>query len=364
MLFSCEIWNFDGTGYSSQVLNIGTLQTRPYAGGTVGPGASAALGFLRVATTLMPLGAKPPTTADGGNWTELKFDGNLKDSSGNNHNASGSGPTYMATPNQVAVAFPKTFGAPAWSNWVSLRAGYPAQLDGSSSYSLADASSAVSCLWQQIDGPSSVVWTNPTALTAMLNGLIFGTYDFSLRVTDAAGNTATAPLQIGAVATDDNGVVANADPNVDLIFGPMIAFGKNPRGYADERAMAATQLQMAAYNAQGLNPPSWTTAATGSVSYIFNGVGVAGALATTLSSAIGSTDTTISVADASPLDLSSLPARILLGPIPRKEVRICGASATTGPATLTVCYDGRGQSSPADGYRAAAQPWTAGRYPG
>ena len=34
--------------------------------------------------------------------------------------------------------------------------------------------------------------------------------------------------------------------------------------------------------------------------------------------------------------------------LPREEVRICGASATKGPATLTVCYDGRGQSSPAD----------------
>src|SRR5580658_348638 len=188
MLFSCEIWNYDGTGYASQVLNIAQVAARPYTGGTVGPGASAGLGFLRVATTLMPLGSKPPTTADGGNWTELKFDGNLKDSSGNNHNASGSGVSYMATPNQVAVANPKPLGAPSWSNWVSLRAGYPAQLDGAASYSLADASSSVSCAWQQSDGPSTVIWTNQNAATPTLNGLIFGTYDFSLQVTDAAGN--------------------------------------------------------------------------------------------------------------------------------------------------------------------------------
>jgi hypothetical protein len=360
MLFSCEIWNFDGTAYSSQVLNISQLEPRPYTGGMIGSGASAAMGFLRVATTLMPLGSKPPTTADGGNWTELKFDGNLKDSSGNSHNASGSGVAYMPTPNQVAIANPKTAGAPAWSNWVSLRAGYPAQLDGSSSYSLADASSAVTCLWQQVDGPSSVVWTNQNAPISTLNGLIFGTYDFTLQVTDVAGSTTTAPLQIGAVATDNNGVVVNADPNVDLIFGPMIAFGQNPWGYADERAMAATQLRMAAYNAQGLNPPSWTAAGTGTVSYTFNGEGPAGAPATTLSKPISSTGTIISIADASPLDLSSLPARILLGPIPREEVRICGANATTGPATLTVCYDGRGESSPADGYRSAAQQWPVG----
>jgi hypothetical protein len=362
MLFTCEVWNYDGTGYSSQVENISQLAPpHPYNGGTIGPGALAALGFLRVSTALLPLGAKPPTTADGGNWTELKFDGNLRDSSGNNHNASGSGVSYMATPNQVAVANPKTFGAPAWSNWVSLRAGFPAQLDGSASYSLADASSAVSFVWQQTDGPSSVIWTNQNAVTPTLNGLIFGTYDFSLQVTDVAGSTSSAHLQAGAVATDDNGVVINADPNVDKIFGPMIAYGKNPWGYADERAMTATQLRIAAYNAQGLNPPSWDTALPGTVTYIFNGAGTAGAPAATLSNAIASASaTSISVADASPLDLSSLPARILVGGLPREEVRICGASAAKGPATLTVCYDGRGQSSPADGYRAAAQAWSAG----
>jgi len=366
MLFTCEVWNYDGTGYSSQVENISQLAPpHPYNGGTIGPGASAALGFLRLSTTLLPLGAKPPTTADGGNWTEWKFDGNLRDSSGNNHNASGCGVSYMATPNQVAVPNPKTLGAPAWSNWISLRAGFPAQLDGTASYSLADASSAVSCVWQQADGPSNVIWANQNTPTPTLDGLIFGTYDFSLQVTDAAGNTSAANLKVGAVATDDNGVVINADPNVEKIFGPMIAWGRNPWEYADERAMTATRLRIAAYNAQGYNPPSWDTARPGSVTYIFNGAGLAGAPATTLSGAITSDATSIAVDDASRLDLSSLPARILVGSgLPREEVRICGASATEGPATLTVCYDGRGQSSPADGYRAAAQGWSEGAMAG
>ncbi len=363
MLFTCEIWNYDGTGYSNQVMNISQLVPRPDARGSIGLGVQTALGFLRIATTLLPLGAKPPTTADAGNRTELKFDGNLRDSSGNNHNASGSGISYMATPNQVAVANPKTFGAPAWSNWVSLRAGYPAQLDGSASYSLADASSAVSYSWLESNGPSTVIWTGQNAATPTLDGLIFGTYRFSMQVKDVAGNAATASLEVGAVATDDNGVVVNADPNVDNIFGPMIAFGKNPWGYADARAMAATRLRIAAYNTQGYNPPSFATAGNGTVTYIFNGVGPAWAApGAMLSSAIPTaTASSISVPDASPLNLSSFPTRILVGGgFPREEVRICGASATSGPATLTVCYDGRGQSSPADSYRAAAQAWPAG----
>jgi len=371
MRFTCEVWSYDGTGYRSQIYTLAKLQPRPGTGGTLGGyGASAALGFLRVSTTLLPLGGKPPTTADAGDWTELKFDGNLKDSSGRNHGGSASGVTYMQTPDQVAIPYPRTVGAPTWSSWVSLRAGYPAQFDATASYSLADASSAVSYSWQELSGPSTVIWTGQNTATPTINGLIFGTYDFSLQVTDAGGKTATANIEVGAVATDDNGVVVNADPNVDKLFGPMIAFGKNPWGYADERAMTATRLRMAAYNTLGLNPPTWVSGGPptkhhvppeATVTYRFNGVGGSVTVpGTQLSSAISATATAISVADASPLDLSSLPSRILLGALPREEVRICSTSATKGPAILTVCYDGRGQTTPVDGYRLAAQAWPAG----
>jgi len=371
MHFSCEVWNYDGSGYTSTIENMTALQPRTSSGGTVGFGASTAMGFLRVSTTLVALGGRPPTTADGGNWTELKFDGDLKDSSGNGHSGSGSGFSFITTPNQVAFANPKTSGAPTWANWTSLRAGFPAQLDGTASYSLADASSTVSYNWQELNGPSNLTWSNQNTATPTINGLIFGTYDFTLQVMDVAGNSSTAKLEVGAVATDNNGVVVNADPNVDKLFGPMIAYGKNPWGYMDQRAMSATRLRMAAYNAQGLNPPSWASAGSGSqvrgpseptVSYKFNGVGQYPALpGTVLASAVPSAGaTTIAIADASPLDLSRLPTRILLGSFPREEVRICGTSATQGPATLTVCYDGRGQSSPADGYRLPAQAWPGG----
>ncbi|HWF06878.1 MAG TPA: hypothetical protein VG297_00365 [Bryobacteraceae bacterium] len=357
-LFSCEIWNYDGSGYRSQVLNISDMRPKQ-SDGVIGMGASAALGFLRVSATLMAMGARPPTTADGGDWTELKFDGNLKDSSSRNHKALGSA-SYMQTPNQVAFAFPKTIGAPAWSSWTSLRAGFPAQLDGSASYSLADASSTVSCVWQETAGPSNVFWTNQNTPTPTIDGLIFGTYDFTLRVTDSAGSTASAPIEVGAVATDDNGVVVNADPNVDKIFGPMIAFGKNPWGYADERALAATKLRMAAYKAQGLAPPPWVTARAGTVTYAFNGHGPSGQRTTRIAHALGQADMTIQIEDAAFLDLSTLPTRILLGNFPREEVRICAASAMRGSAALTVCYDGRGPA-PGDGYaRVPAQDWPPG----
>ncbi len=361
MQFSCEMWSYDGTGYRNDVMELTRLQQRTEAGGTIGGGATCGVGFLRISTKLMPLGGRPPTTADGGEWTELKFDGNLRDSSGHNHHATGYAGVFMPTPGQLAFARPMTAGAPSWSSWTSLRAGFPAQLDGSASYSMADASSAVSYAWQQEKGPTSVIWTGRNTVNPTVEGLVFGTYQFRLTVADAGGNIAASTLEAGSVATDDNGVVVNADPNVDRIFGPMIAFGRNPWGFADERALTATKLRIGVYKAQGLDPPSWDVPRAGTVTYRFNGRGPTGAPATKLTRAITASDTSLAVADASLLDLSSLPTRILVGDgyAAREDIRICATTATSGPATLSVCYDGRGQT-PADNHKTPPQAWAAG----
>ena len=100
----------------------------------------------------------------------------------------------------------------------------------------------------------------------------------------------------------------------------------------------------------------------GTVTYKFNGTGMGGSAPTTLTRAITASDTALAVADASLLDLASLPTRILVGNgyTAREEVRVCATTATKGPATLTVCYDGRGRPNPGDGYRTQPQAWPAG----
>src|SRR5580658_252967 len=50
MQFSCEMWNFDGTGYRNDVMQILVPQQRQGPGGQIGGGATGALGFLRVST--------------------------------------------------------------------------------------------------------------------------------------------------------------------------------------------------------------------------------------------------------------------------------------------------------------------------
>jgi hypothetical protein len=263
-----------------------------------------------------------------------------------------SGGTVTATPGQNPVAYAKTAGAPAWSNWVSLRAGFPAQLDGSRSYSLADGSSQVTYQWSQLSGPTTVQWSDTTAAIPTIQGLIFGTYSFQLTVKDTTGNTASTTLQVGAVATDANGVVVQADPNADKIFGPMIAFGQNPWGYADERALKATTLRSAAYDAQGLTNPAWEMARPGSVSYNL------APTPTGLAGSISSSDMSISLTDVSHIDLTSFPTRILVGNAPFEEIRICSASGNT----LQVCYDGRGwrAGGSINGYHLAATSWGSG----
>ena len=228
---------------------------------------------MRVFTTLIPIDSKPPTTADAGNFLELKFDNTLNDSSGINHNATlAGGATYVNTPNQIAVSLPKTPGAPTWTNWTSLRAGRPAQLDGSASYSLADVSSSVNYSWQQLSGPTTVVWTSRHVAIPTITGLIFGTYTFQLTVVDVTGASAVTILQTGAVAYSDSGVIIPPNPAVTQVFGPLIAFGQNPWGYEDERHLAAVNLQSAPGGAlyQYVNTQTWTTPGQGTVSYPFS----------------------------------------------------------------------------------------------
>jgi len=369
MQLTGEIWNSDGSSYANFICPITSINAYPTynADGILGTAdTDVKLAFLRVDKTLVPLASKPPTTANAGTWTELRFDGGstgLQDSSGNNHHASLSNPAYAPTPNQTPSALIKTAGAPSWSDWTSFRAGHPAQLDGSRSYSLADASDAVTYRWQQVGGPTVVRWSSYTAEKPAVEGLVFGTYKFRVEVMDAAGATATKELEVGAVATDDNGVVVNADSNVDKVFGPMIAFGASPWGYMDERALAATTLRKAVYEIVGVNGyslanPSFIHDGAGTVSFIMGGVGALGNADTTLSAGINATDPTISVVDATKLDLTGLPetpVRICLSATgggcntstAMEEVRICSASGNT----LTVCYDGRGQN---------AQAWSSG----
>ena len=367
---TCEGWDIHGTKIDDSILTYSSNNTAYNFAGVEAGGADASsqIAFFRIHHTLLSANSRPPVTADNSNTlVHWKFDNSLADASGNGYTGSAQGSvSYASTPGQtLVVAFPKTAAAPQWSNWVSLRAGRPNRLDAAASYSQADASPNVSYQWSQLAGPTVLRWSNKNIAQPVVTGAVFGTYRFRLTVTDMAGNTDREDLEVGAVATDDKGVVINADPRVDQLFGPMIAFGRNPWGFADERHLAAVNLQNTFFLSGGWDHPTWSTPGQGTVSYPFRGKGPApGASCTSLASSVTAAETEIVVSDASCLSLASLPTWIFLGNTAfsgtshQEVVRICSTTGTTGQQTLTVCYNGRELTSTYA--TVAAQAWPAG----
>ena len=363
----CEATDINGrTFWSESHVYTGTTGSVTPGVTIGGSGQNIATAYFRLFTTTVPMGSRPPVTADKGDLLEWKFDGGLNDFSGHEYTGSvfAGTPFYVPTPGQdLVVAIIKTSNAPTWSPWISMRAGYPNQLDCSDSYSQADASAAVSCQWALANGPSTPNWSSQSTAQPTLTNLVFGTYQFSLQVTDATGKHANNTLDVGAVAYDDDGVVIQADPRVTEIFGPMIAFGQNPWGYADERAKRAVELQSSYYLQLGLDHPTWETNGEGTVSYPFAGVGALGPVGTTLSGSISETTTSIPIGDASRIPgLANLPTWIWIGNIysQLELVRVCSTTGTSGAATLGVCYDGRGLTAAASGTLVGARSWNAG----
>lgn len=170
------------------------------------------------------------------------------------------------------------------------------------------------------------------------------------------------------VTVDSVGNVINT-ADATTIFGPMVAYGHNPWHYADERAHTASDLQTSnnTYPTSTAGAGTWTIPGAGTIAYPFFGKGFfPGPTCTTLSSGISATATSISVADASCLSLSSFPTYILVGASSFSDpemICIASTTGTTGPQTLTVCYDGRGIAG-APGSTTenpvAAQSWSSG----
>ena len=106
----CEIWNSDGTGYQQDNDTITSLNPWFSSGGTLGSAnTNTALAFLRVFSTTVPDGSRPPVTADVGDLDNLTFNSGMTVGIAT---TGGPGVSYEPTPGQNPVAFVKTFGAP------------------------------------------------------------------------------------------------------------------------------------------------------------------------------------------------------------------------------------------------------------
>lgn len=192
------------------------------------------VGFIKWYSTLVPLNSRPPQKYDHGDLLDLNFDGNLTDNVGvMNITWGGTGASYVGYPVYNPYAQPKTYNAPTWSDWTSLRAGNQGRLDGTNSYSQGNFETLL-YNWNQIyTGSPTLFFSNKNVSTPYLNGLQFGTFNVALKVTDTEGNSTISTLRFGSASCDNKGIVVPADNNVRTLFGDMVCFGSNPWSWGD-----------------------------------------------------------------------------------------------------------------------------------
>jgi hypothetical protein len=73
--------------------------------------------------------------------------------------------------------------------------------------------SVVSYSWSQISGPSTATLVNPNSAQSGAGGLLIGTYQFQLRVTDDKGANGSAILKVTVTYNPESPLLANAGPD-------------------------------------------------------------------------------------------------------------------------------------------------------
>lgn len=169
-------------------------------------------------------------TADLGDW---KFEGNGTDSSGQGMTITHS-LSYGTSPVTSPVPIVRQQAASAYMGQIGLRAGFSHVLDATYSFA-TDGNVIAAYFWQQISGPSTLQWSGRTTATPTIDNVTQGSYQVRLLVADSTGSSGSVDFQFGAVGTDTNGVLVQANTDIEKIVGPQIRLGASPWPWMDER---------------------------------------------------------------------------------------------------------------------------------
>lgn len=250
---------------------IDNARTTSVAGASVlGGAAGYSLAWLKWFSATVPPGSpieQESTPADLADW---RFEGNYS-----NQGTGG-----------YAVTLSTQSGSPTFTNTPvhppacnlqqqTFRAGQPAQL-ASSAYAL-DGGDTSRFFWQEASGPTRVIWKGRNAANPTIRGAVFGSYVFRLTVTDGSGQSTTCSIKDGFVGTDNNGVVVNANPAVDLLLGPQIQMGMNPWTWYDNRQQAEAAIQISNLTTYyGGTTPFWNVSGPGTITTTNGSTGITG----------------------------------------------------------------------------------------
>jgi hypothetical protein len=231
-----EIWDIDGTNYSVATTQMTGMSPTNWAGKNIAVGGGTMrtrLAYLRLYSTVVPLKSLPPAHADGdlGDW---EFDGTFGDKSGRGLDMKISDGRFgfSATPSYPVKARFGEFGAQR-----TFRAGKGSlALDGSQSFTSND-DAPLKFSWQQVSGPSTGHFENPDAMKTTFTATAPGTYKIRLTVTDISGAGSSIEVKMGAVPTDDDGIVITGAAAA-TVFGPLTMSGTSPWPWYDYAEMA------------------------------------------------------------------------------------------------------------------------------
>jgi len=258
---TAEVWNSDGTNYGLAVghPNAGVVMKPVSIGGEkyhfgdiYNAPISCQVPYLRMYSTLVPLGTAPSTSPDGdlGDW-EFENDGTDQSAAHLNMTFSG-GAGYANTPLYAPHADP--------GGTQTIRAGQELKLDGQGSFS-ANEAGPLTYFWQQVSGPLIGAFAlRGAAAPSVLRLDLAGTYEFRLTVSDGTGLSSSATVKVGVVATDDTDVVIFPNSRLEKIIGPVTRSGVSPWPWYDiaERANGDLIGPAVTAPAQGQNPMDGT----------------------------------------------------------------------------------------------------------
>lgn len=243
-----EDWNIDGTGYTSGVSQITTVNALTSGAVTIGNigNLTAKLAYARWCQGTTPMNVIPgaPTIPPWPNnntaqatctpIADWEFEtGSFGTDIANGHNLTISGsstPFATPTPNPGCALPPTSFST---NSTATVSAAYCGSLQDSATLTYA---------WTYLGAGSDGVTQTPTFTTASsqtstVTGLARGSFNIQVVVTDSAMQATTAQVHDGVVVADSNHVVNSmGTSSIDELYMPMIQWGYNPYLYFDYSA--------------------------------------------------------------------------------------------------------------------------------
>jgi hypothetical protein len=214
------------------------------------PGKAA---YFKIFSTTVPV-TTVPHEWDSADLADYRFETGLIDLTGNTSlNLNGKTASYSASPGHAPVCNAGTAQV--------FRAGYAEQLDGSLSSS-SNSAALPGFRWSQVSGPASVAFDSLTIARPTIRGLIAGTYNFQLTVTEGSLSS-TCTVIHSAVTSDVTGTVALPNAQVSFLLGPLMRQGASQWTWVDDRHKAMADKIISQLDTN--YPATWDVAQAGTV---------------------------------------------------------------------------------------------------